>query len=435
MSNQHHARMAASPTTSSEHSFNYVCILLTVAARNNWPIFHFDVENGPGSHLDCPIDEEVYIEPPEGFPCEPGKVLKLNKPMLGTAAAARCWWKLLKSLSASGYKGTNFNHCVYTLRKGDETIVMWVDAADGIATASSESSLRTLESLISKCMEVDWNMQFPPILDVDVKKVSGGYCLSQHALANEILKEQWDGTSMEQAPLPEGYTPSTLGQRSEKPASEYLSIMKRLAELATKTRPDLLYSVVILARYSQNPTVEHWNALTHLIRYLARSRTRTLNLIPTGSGSEALDCYSDATWAGPFMPTNHGFLVRLYECPALWASRRLPEVPMSPSEAEWMALSHSIKQALWIRDLVKSVTGTNFKIRLNCDKDAAGKVLNADTPASRMEEFNHPTIRAGHAFISWISDTDQVANILTQPLSENSHRMLSQKMLGGSIAK
>ncbi|KAH9468572.1 hypothetical protein Pst134EA_033367 [Puccinia striiformis f. sp. tritici] len=355
--------------------------------------------------------------------------------MFGTDAAARCWWELIKSLSTHGYKGTNFSHSVYTLRKGEDTIIMWVDACDGIATASSEQALRTLESLIKKSLEVDWHIRSPQVLDATIEKVSGGCSLCQCELVDEIVRENWDGTSLAQNPLPEGFSPSTFGQSSEKHPSEYRSLVRRLAAIATKTRPDMVYSVLSLAQFSQEPTVEHWSGLTHLVCYLARTRKITLNLLPCDSGSEALHCYSDASWTGPRVAATHGFVVRLYECPVYCVSRKLFSLADAASEAEQMAFDQALKHALWIRDLVENLVGMRFKIRIHCDKDCTGKVLSERNPSTQMGSFRHPTIQAGHASISWIAHRDQVANTLTHQLSNQSHEILARKVQGPSALR
>ena len=38
--------------------------------------------------------------------------------------------------------------------------------------------------------------------------------------------------------------------------------------LANCTRPDIAFSVNLLARYSSAPTLRHWNEVKHLLKYL-----------------------------------------------------------------------------------------------------------------------------------------------------------------------
>ena len=48
----------------------------------------------------------------------------------------------------------------------------------------------------------------------------------------------------------------------------YLNVIDALMYLANYTRPDIAFSVNLLARYSNAPTKRHWNGIKHLFRYL-----------------------------------------------------------------------------------------------------------------------------------------------------------------------
>ena len=48
----------------------------------------------------------------------------------------------------------------------------------------------------------------------------------------------------------------------------YQSAIGSLMYLAVSTRPDISFAVSSLARFSSNPTKEHWTALKRLLRYL-----------------------------------------------------------------------------------------------------------------------------------------------------------------------
>ena len=48
----------------------------------------------------------------------------------------------------------------------------------------------------------------------------------------------------------------------------YLSAIGSLMYLANYTRPDIAFSVNLLARYSSAPTKRHWNGIKHVLRYL-----------------------------------------------------------------------------------------------------------------------------------------------------------------------
>ncbi|CAH9142419.1 unnamed protein product [Cuscuta epithymum] len=52
------------------------------------------------------------------------------------------------------------------------------------------------------------------------------------------------------------------------PEVPYLSAIGALMYLANNTRPDIAFSVNLLARYSSCPTRHHWNVIKHIFCYL-----------------------------------------------------------------------------------------------------------------------------------------------------------------------
>ena len=52
------------------------------------------------------------------------------------------------------------------------------------------------------------------------------------------------------------------------PEVPYLSAIGALMYLANCTRPDIAFSVNLLARYSSAPTRRHWKGIQHILRYL-----------------------------------------------------------------------------------------------------------------------------------------------------------------------
>ena len=49
------------------------------------------------------------------------------------------------------------------------------------------------------------------------------------------------------------------------PRIPYLSVNVALMHLANCTRPDIAFSVNLLARYSSTPTRRHWNEIKHIL--------------------------------------------------------------------------------------------------------------------------------------------------------------------------
>ena len=71
----------------------------------------------------------------------------------------------------------------------------------------------------------------------------------------------------------------------------YREALGALQYLSVATRPDITYAVSILARFSQNPGITHWNAVKRVYAYLKSTRDLWLTF---GGQKEGIKGYSDA---------------------------------------------------------------------------------------------------------------------------------------------
>jgi Reverse transcriptase (RNA-dependent DNA polymerase) len=63
------------------------------------------------------------------------------------------------------------------------------------------------------------------------------------------------------------YRPRENNENALGPEVQYLSAIGALMHLANNTRPDIVFSVNVLARYSYDPTRRYWNRIKHVLRY------------------------------------------------------------------------------------------------------------------------------------------------------------------------
>ncbi|KAA0050357.1 retrotransposon protein, putative, Ty1-copia subclass [Cucumis melo var. makuwa] len=74
---------------------------------------------------------------------------------------------------------------------------------------------------------------------------------------------------------------------------EYASIIGSLRYAADCTRPDIAYVVGLLCRFANRPSLENWNAIERVMRYLKKTQNLGLhyNKFPA-----VLEGYNDADW-------------------------------------------------------------------------------------------------------------------------------------------
>uniref|UniRef100_A0A1X7SRH6 Reverse transcriptase Ty1/copia-type domain-containing protein n=1 Tax=Amphimedon queenslandica TaxID=400682 RepID=A0A1X7SRH6_AMPQE len=115
-------------------------------------------------------------------------------------------------------------------------------------------------------------------------------------------------------------TPINVGEKLSKAAEEsiradpekYQSAVGRLLYLSTTTRPDIAFAVSSVAKYTSDPTVQHWKAVKHIIQYL--TGTVGYGLMFHKKETAEVEGYSDADWAGDIddRKSTSGYLFKLW---------------------------------------------------------------------------------------------------------------------------
>jgi hypothetical protein len=400
---------------------------MSLARQHQYPTACFNISS---AYLYSPIEEEVYVQQPiELFPEWKGKIMRLKKAMYGTRQAARCWWKFFKSkMEEIGFVASELEPSLFICQKGHDFVVIWLHVDDGFAMASSPRVLEELHTAMAREMEVKWSDTVEKIVGIRIQEVDGKLELDQHLMVNQIL----EGYSREYYPrrstLPECPLETHAGDAVN--ATDYRSTLGSLMYLCSGTRPDLTYSVNLLARFSANPSAAHWDALDILIGYLKRTRTMSLSFTTGGS---ALQLWSDANWGGEHERSTSGYLINHNGNPVAWGSKRQTVVALSTCAAEYIALSDGTQQLAQLNNLLIDMDHI-VPMEIFCDNEAA--ILIAGDNASKKKTrylsrafyFVNDFIRQYHIKIQWTSTQNQLADIFTKRLGPNLIEKALQKL-------
>ena len=255
-----------------------------------------------------------------------------------------------------GFNLSTSNPCIYTASEGEAFIIgVYVD--DIILAGKSEKKMADIKEALSDKFEMKDLGELHYFLGVKVIQdhKKGTIWIGQPVYTENILQK----FGMENAkPISTPVAVNTkLMLKNEN--SEYFdketnqSTVGSLLYLSTRTRPDITFAVNNIARFSSNPTAQHWTAVKRIFRYL--KGTIHLGLLNERNGLKKLIGYSDADWGGDCNDhiSTSGYLFLVGGIAVSCRSNKQTCVALSTAEAEYMALASAAQEAVWMRHSVR----------------------------------------------------------------------------------
>jgi hypothetical protein len=117
-----------------------------------------------------------------------------------------------------------------------------------------------------------------------------------------------------------------------------------------------------------------------------------------------------------------------------WASKKQNFVALSTAEAEYIVAGHCCAQLLWMRQTLRDYGYKLTKVPLLCDNESAIRM--ADNPVEHSHT-KHIAIRyhflrdhqqKGDIEIAYINTKEQLADIFTKPLDEQTFNKLRHEL-------
>jgi len=190
----------------------------------------------------------------------------------------------------------------------------------------------------------------------------------------------------------------------------------------TVSRPDIMFSVCMCARYQTFPKESHLKIVQRIFWYV--SGTMNFGLwYPKGSLCYLVG-FSDFNFAGckSDRKSTSGTCHLFGNCLILWHSRKQHSVALSTAEAEYVAAGCCCSQILWIKQQLLDYDLKLGCVPIKCDNTS---VINLTKNHVLHSRTKHIEIR--HHFLSdhvekkvvsfeYVDTKDQLADIFTKPL-------------------
>ncbi|GJX29094.1 putative RNA-directed DNA polymerase [Tanacetum coccineum] len=239
-------------------------MVLAIAALRNLEVHQMDVKT---AFLNGDLEEEIYMNQPEGFiaPGQEGKVCRLVKSLYGLKQAPKQWHqKFDHTMLESGFKINECDKCVYVKDTSSGYVILCLYVDDMLIIGSNDKMIKSTKDMLKSKFDMKDMGLADVILGIKIIRTHNGLVLSQAHYVDKILNTHNAGDSgLARTPID------------------------------TSTRPDLAYAVSRLSRYTSNPSVAHWKAMTRVLHYLRYNRDYGLHY---DRYPAVIEGYSDANW-------------------------------------------------------------------------------------------------------------------------------------------
>jgi hypothetical protein len=353
--------------THEEHSspvchFSSVRLFVVLTLILQWQTCSIDFSNA-FVQSEMPADKPMWIHLPRGFRSDHSHriCLHLQKSLYGTKIAPLLWFNtVLGAFKSLGFVQSKQDQCL--LLRFDIIIVLYVDDA-GIGAKEEATIDKLVQDLRDLGFELTKEGSFTEFLGIQMKnRPDGTIELTQTGLIDKCLAAAlMTDCSTNQIPAsstPLGSDPDGLPMNE---SWSYRSIVGMLMYLSTNTCHDIQFAVSQVSRFTSNPKQSHSTAVKTILRYLKRTRLSGTIMKPTGKLD--LDLYVDADFAGLYgkepdsnpdsARSRTGYILFLSNCPLLSKSVLQTSIACSTLQAEYAALSFSLKTLLPIKRLLE----------------------------------------------------------------------------------
>ena len=252
--------------------------------------------------VSAPMDKDVYMYPPDGFPKRPGHVLRVRRALYGACQSPRLYYKELRQhLISLGFVSSDIDPCLWR-RVTKNTVTLMCTVVDDMLIATTLKPGVLIKGLarrfnMKNLGALNYCLGLRVIRDLDNHRIF----IDQTSYVEKIVRAFKMEDEVKRT------KPSTPGQPSVKLSAQdcvdyggkrapfpYRELIGALLYLAT-TRPDIQFMLSVLSRFCKGPCKQHWNALKYLLCYAYHTRTNALCL---GGHSVYLWGYTDADWGG-----------------------------------------------------------------------------------------------------------------------------------------
>jgi hypothetical protein len=398
------------------------------------------------------LEQEIYMDCPEGLESEPDECVLLQKTIYGLVQSARQFFKkLIQVLKSVGFKGGSADPCLMTKRcnKGIVFIACYVD--DCLCCGHEEAINESIEQIKNSGFTLKVEDEMTDYLSCNIlySKDKKKAWLGQPHLIRSLEKKFEHLVNG----LQSYKTPGTPGQGIIRPTQEedkisledqtlYRSGVGMLLYLVKHSRPDIANVVRELSKCMDGATPAANKELKRVIKFVLDTRNFGLKIEPIVRKTEDdwdIVIYTDSDYGGDKESriSVTGYIVYLLGVPICWKSKSQRSVSLSSSEAEFISLSEGAKEIKFIVQVLMTM-GIDVKLPVIVRVDNVGAIFMAEnvTTSGRTKHVDiryhyvREFVEDGFVKIIFVRTAENYADQFTKNVTGNIYDAHVKSFLG-----
>ncbi|GJW90819.1 retrovirus-related pol polyprotein from transposon TNT 1-94 [Tanacetum coccineum] len=213
------------------------------------------------------INEEVYVAQPSGFIDfeKLDHVYKLKKALYGLKQAPKAWYDRLKAfLIKHEYKMGMVDNTLFTKKKSSNLIIVQIYVDDIIFGSTCQDMCDEFSKIMHDEFEMSMMGELNFFLGLQIKQMEDGIFFNQSKYIKEMLKKFGLEDSKPMKTPMSSNTKLTKDEECESvDSTKYRGMIGSLLYL-TASRPDIMFSVCLCARFQEAPKTSHLEAVKRI---------------------------------------------------------------------------------------------------------------------------------------------------------------------------
>jgi hypothetical protein len=393
------------------------------------------------------LDNDIYMKILEGYKMPEAYnsksrnmySIKLQRSLYGLKQSGRMLYNPLSEyLLKEGFENNPICPCVF-IKKSEFGFAIFAVYVDDLNLVGTPEKLTKTADYLKNEFEMKDLGKTKFCLGLQIEHLPDGILIHQSTYTEKVLKHfHMDKAHPLSTPMvvrsldvkKDPFCPQEVGEETLGPEVPYLSAIGALMYLANFTRPDIAFSVNLLARYSFAPTLRHWNGVKHVLRYLRG--TTDMGLFYPNKSNPQLIGYADAGYlSDPHKGRSQtGYLFTYGNTAISWRSVKQTISATSSNHSEIIAIHEASRECVWLRSVIQHIRekcGLSsikdnptilYEDNAACITQIRGGYIKGDRTKHISPKFfyTHELQKSGDIDVKHIRSSENLADIFTKSL-------------------